>query len=172
MRRLRADGLRGTVSYSDGQFDDARYSLALVQSAAQTGAEVLNHASVIGFEKNLERKAHRGQCIRPDLRTEFQSQRTGICKRNRSRIRIISASWRILRRSLGCNPARGFISFFLCPPTSVSEALLIPHTEDGRLIFAIPWMNRLLVGTTDTVFRSRRARWSSIAGKRNTCCGI
>ena len=49
---LRADGLRGTVSYSDGQFDDARYNLALVQTAAISGADVLNYASVIGFEKD------------------------------------------------------------------------------------------------------------------------
>ncbi len=49
MRRLRADGLQGTISYSDGQFDDARYSLALVQSAAQSGA-------VVGFEKNQSGK--------------------------------------------------------------------------------------------------------------------
>ena len=47
-------------------------------------------------------------------------------------------------------PSKGVHILLALPPDFGSEALLIPQTEDGRLIFAIPWMNRLLVGTTDT----------------------
>ena len=44
MPRLRAEGLRGAVAYSDGQFDDARYDLSLVKTFAESGGEAMNYA--------------------------------------------------------------------------------------------------------------------------------
>ncbi len=150
MPRLRADGLRGTVSYSDGQFDDARYNLALVQTSASAGAEVLNYASVIGFEKNPSRglvAAHvtdevSGRNFRVDAKVFVNA--TGPFS---DHVRQLAAP----EEGPRLRPSKGVHILLALPPDFGSEALLIPQTEDGRLIFAIPWMNRLLVGTTDTV---------------------
>lgn len=150
MHRLRADGLQGTVSYSDGQFDDARYSLALVQSAAQSGAEVLNHASVIGFEKNQSGNVIAanvfdrisGRSFKVNARIFVNA--TGAMSDHVRHLASPQAEPRL-------QPSKGVHLLLPLPDDFGVEALLIPHTEDGRLIFAIPWMNRLLVGTTDTL---------------------
>jgi glycerol-3-phosphate dehydrogenase len=148
MHWLRGDGLLGTISYSDGQFDDARYNLALVQSAAQSGAEVLNHASVIGFEKDqsgrlisanvLDRLS--GRCFRVHAKVFVNA--TGALS---DRVRQLKS-----QDEPRLQPSKGVHILLPLPGDFGREALLIPHTEDGRLIFAIPWMDRLLVGTTDT----------------------
>ena len=52
MPMLKPDRLVGAIAYSDGQFDDARYNLALLQTFTKSGGEVLNHARVVGFKKN------------------------------------------------------------------------------------------------------------------------
>src|SRR5581483_8601709 len=149
MRWLRADGLRGTVSYSDGQFDDARYSLALVQSAAQSGAEVLNHAFVTDFEKNrsgrlvaanvFDRLSGRSFKVNAQIFVNA----TGAMSDRIRQLANPEAEPRL-------QPSKGVHILLPLPFDFGVEALLIPHTEDGRLVFAIPWMNRLLVGTTDT----------------------
>jgi glycerol-3-phosphate dehydrogenase len=149
MRWLRADGLRGAVSYSDGQFDDARYSLALVQSAAQSGAEVLNHAFVTGFEKNPSGRLIAANVFdRLSKRTfkvnaQIFVNATGAMSDRIRQLANPQAEPRL-------QPSKGVHILLPLPVDFGAEALLIPHTEDGRLIFAIPWMNRLLVGTTDT----------------------
>lgn len=146
---LRGDGLHGTISYSDGQFDDACYNLALVESAAHSGAEVLNHASVIGFEKNESGRLMAatvldqisGRCFK--VQAQVFVNATGALS---DRIRQLANSQEEPR----LQPSKGVHILLPLPGDFGAEALLIPHTEDGRLIFAIPWMNRLLVGTTDT----------------------
>jgi glycerol-3-phosphate dehydrogenase len=52
MPMLKSDNLVGAIAYADGQFDDARYNLALLQSFAKSGGEALNYARVVGFKKN------------------------------------------------------------------------------------------------------------------------
>jgi glycerol-3-phosphate dehydrogenase len=149
MRWLRADGLHSTVSYSDGQFDDARYSLALLQSAAQSGAEVLNHAFVSGFETNRSGKVIAanvldrltGRSFRVNAQVFVNA--TGAVSDHIRQLANPQAKPRL-------QPSKGVHILLPLPGDFGVEALLIPHTEDGRLIFAIPWMNRLLVGTTDT----------------------
>ncbi len=146
---LRADGLRGTVSYFDGQFDDARYNLALVQTSASAGAEVLNYASVVGFEKSQSGRLNSanvtdqlsGYRFRVDAKVFVNA--TGPFS---DHVRQLAAPEEEPR----LRPSKGVHILLALPPDFGSEALLIPQTEDGRLIFAIPWMNRLLVGTTDT----------------------
>lgn len=146
---LREDGLRGAVSYSDGQFDDARYNLALVQTAAISGADVLNYASVIGFEKDRSGRlvaAHVTDQLSGDsfcITAKVFVNATGPFS---DHVRQLAAPEEEPR----LRPSKGVHILLPLPADFGSDALLIPQTEDGRLIFAIPWMNRLLVGTTDT----------------------
>ena len=146
---LNGQHLYGTVVYSDGQFDDARYNLALVQSCAASGGEVLNYSRVVGFEKN-----EHGRLVAALLEDRESKRRFKVAAQA-----FVNATGpfsddvrhladgdvkRLLRFSKGSH------ILLPLPDDFGSDALLIPKTEDDRVIFAIPWLGRLLVGTTDT----------------------
>src|SRR5262249_45597290 len=146
---LSPQALFGTVVYSDGQFDDARYNLALVQSCSASGGEVLNYSRVIAFEKNengrlvgaLIEDRHSKQLFKVVAQAFVNA--TGPSSDEMRRLASTELKTR-LRHSKGAH------ILLPLPEDFGSDALLIPKTEDDRVIFAIPWLGRLLVGTTDT----------------------
>jgi glycerol-3-phosphate dehydrogenase len=144
--RLNPSGLIGTVSFADGQFDDARYGIGLVKTFAEIGGTALNHARVVGFEKANGKLA--AVQVRDQLSQECFTipaavflNATGPFSDQIRELANPSVPKR-LRLSKGIHillPLDGF----------AADALLIPKTADGRVIFAIPWLGRLLVGTTE-----------------------
>jgi glycerol-3-phosphate dehydrogenase len=148
MPQLNPEGLVGSVAYADGQFDDARYNIALVETFIRAHGNALNYAKVTDFVRSAN-----GQISG----VIFQDQLT----KNTSVINAhaivnatgpLSDSIRQLANPTSqrrMRPSKG--SHILLPldifPTE--DALLIPKTEDGRVLFAVPWGGRLLVGTTD-----------------------
>ncbi len=145
---LRSEGLAGAVTYADGQFDDARYGMALAQSFSRLNGELLNYARVVDLERRGDGRltgvvvedrlagerfsiAARAilNCTGPFSDTLRQMANPSLAKRLR-----LSKGIHIL---LPMREMRG------------DAALLIPRTEDGRLIFALPWYGSLLVGTTE-----------------------
>jgi glycerol-3-phosphate dehydrogenase len=146
---LKSNHLLGTVIYSDGQFDDARYNLSLVQSCAASGGEVLNYARVVGFGKNKQ-----GRLVRAEVEDRESGERFAVTAR--SFINATGAFSDCIRRLAApdaeqrLRPSKGVHILLPLPEGFENDALLIPTTEDGRIIFAIPWQGRLLVGTTDT----------------------
>jgi glycerol-3-phosphate dehydrogenase len=145
---LKSDGLVGAVTYSDGQFDDAGYNLALVRTFANLGGVALNHARVVAFERKPGQELHSAQIKDEILRRTFEIKArvfvnaTGPASDVIRKMANPSATPR-LKLSKGAHillPLEQFGS---------SDPMLIPETSDGRVVFAIPWMGRLLVGTTD-----------------------
>src|SRR5580704_8089377 len=148
MPMLNAEGLLGSVAYADGQFDDARYNLALVQTFTMAGGNALNYAKVTDFVRGSNGRIS-------DVKVKDQlTKNTFTVKANA----IVNATGPLsdsirqlatptLQKRM--RPSKG--SHILLPldvfPTE--DALLIPKTEDGRVLFAVPWGGRLLVGTTD-----------------------
>ena len=148
MPSLRREGLRGAVSYSDGQFDDSRYDLSLVETFADAGGEALNYARVTGFARNAGRKLA-GATARDQLSgKEFTIQArafvnaTGPASDSVRQLASPDAHRRL-------RPSKGVHILFPLDEFQSKDALLVPNTEDGRVIFAVPWQGRLLVGTTD-----------------------
>jgi glycerol-3-phosphate dehydrogenase len=148
MPGLKARGLRGAVSYSDGQFDDARYDLALIETFVAAGGTALNYARVTGFERD-DRGMLRSATARDELSGEtfsvsvkkfVNATGTGADKIRRLANPMLAARMR---------PSKGVHLLFSAETFAGTDALLVPHTEDGRVIFAVPWQGRLLVGTTD-----------------------
>jgi glycerol-3-phosphate dehydrogenase len=144
---LNRDHLAGGVAYFDGQFDDARYGVALVKSFADVGGVVANYLAVVGFERNfggevtaaLAQDVLSGRTFRVEARA-FVNATGPYSDRLRSLARPGMVNRLVLSKGV----------HILLPLTpGVTRALLIPETEDGRVIFAIPWLGRLLVGTTD-----------------------
>lgn len=152
---LRATGLVGAVAYTDGQFDDARYNIALVETFAAAGGEALNYARVAAFEKDAA-----GAIAAADVEDQIGGKSFAVRARvfvnatgaHSDTLRSIAnpAAPPRMRPSRGVHIVLPLAVLGHAPGASEDgDALLIPKTEDGRVLFAIPWMGRLLVGTTD-----------------------
>jgi glycerol-3-phosphate dehydrogenase len=148
MPSIRRDHLLGSVVYADGQFDDARYVIALVKSFTEAGGEALNYACVASFEKDGD-----GKLIAANVLDQITGARYPI----RARVFVnATGPFADTIRSLalpGFQPrmrlSKGIHILLPLEILSSRDAMLIPKTEDGRVLFAIPWMGRLLVGTTE-----------------------
>ncbi|MFT3880258.1 MAG: glycerol-3-phosphate dehydrogenase/oxidase [Gemmatales bacterium] len=145
---IKTDGLRGGVVYYDGQFDDARLLINLVATAAEQGATLVNYAQVNGLLRD-EDGFVRGVKV---LDTE-SGQQTDVHARV-----VINAGGPFcdgLRRMADPNaapmiaPSRGIHLVFDRSFLPGDSAIMVPHTTDGRVMFAIPWHEHTLVGTTD-----------------------
>ncbi|MEQ9399954.1 MAG: glycerol-3-phosphate dehydrogenase/oxidase [Longimicrobiales bacterium] len=146
---LEDDDLRGGVLYHDGQFDDARLLIALARTAAHHGATLLNRARVTALRKDSEgfvsgvRVTNREGGSSHDLRGRVVVNATGVFTDGLRRMDDPDAPG-IVRPSQGVHVVldRSFLAG--------DAAIMVPHTDDGRVLFAIPWLGRVLVGTTDT----------------------
>ena len=142
-------GLRGGVLYHDGQFDDARLLIQLIETAADAGAAVLNYAPVVALHKNEQGTVDGASALDTEtgepfeLRAKVVINATGVFTDQLRRMADSSASTMV-------SPSQGIhlvLDQSFLPGTS---ALMVPHTSDGRVLFAIPWHNHTVVGTTDT----------------------
>ncbi len=145
---LRAEGLRGGTLYQDGQFDDARLAVAMARTAVARGAAVVNHCRVEELVKENGRLT--GVVARDGiggadhrLAGKVILNATGVFTDSVRRMDEPGAE-AVVRPSQGIHLVldRRFLGG--------DTAVMIPKTEDGRVLFAIPWMNRVLLGTTDT----------------------
>ena len=143
------EGLRGGVVYFDGQFDDARLLIHLAATAAAHGAVLLNYARVTALNQG------------PDGFIDgvsFEDMESGEGFSARARV-VINATGPFadsLRRQADpaiepiIAPSQGVHLVFDRSFLPGDSAIMVPHTSDGRVLFAIPWHGHTLVGTTDT----------------------
>ena len=146
---IQTEGLRGGVMYYDGQFDDSRLLINMVATAAGQGATLLNYAKVTALTRNKE------GWIDGVTATDLESGKT---LRARAKV-VINAAGAF------CDSVRRFAEPQARPMIAPSQgahlvfdrsflpgdtAIMVPHTSDGRVMFAIPWHGHTLVGTTDT----------------------
>lgn len=145
---IETEGLRGGVIYYDGQFDDARLALALAQTAATHGAAVINYMRVTGLQKQ-------GDLVRGVTAVDEESGTE----------HVIAARAVVNATGVFTDSVRAMDDPDLPPMIQPSQgvhivlpdaflpgdsAVMVPHTDDGRVLFAIPWHDRAVVGTTDT----------------------
>ena len=146
---LKTDRMVGTVVFSDGQFDDSRYNLALVLSCAAAGGDVLNYARVTAFRKDEQGRITGAYVQDQETKQSFLVTASAFVNATG----VFSDHLRALgdpHATARLRPSKGVHVLLPLPPDFGADALLIPATEDGRIIFAVPWMGRLLVGTTET----------------------
>jgi glycerol-3-phosphate dehydrogenase len=145
---MRSKGLRGGILYTDGQFDDARLAIALARTLADLGGCGLNHLPVAGLIRQGGRLT--GATAR-DLETgeEFAVAARAVVNAtgvNADEIRRLDepSTANLIAPSQGAHIVldRSFLPG--------ETAVMVPKTDDGRVLFAIPWSGRVLVGTTDT----------------------
>jgi glycerol-3-phosphate dehydrogenase len=145
---LKSARLVGAIVYTDGQFDDSRYGITLVRTFTDMGGEAVNYAKVIGFETALDGKL---TAARVEDRVTGRSFPVSAGAFVNATGPFSDAVRDLAHPGIEprMRPSKGVHIFLPLEGFSDREALLIPKTEDGRVIFAVPWLGRLLVGTTD-----------------------
>lgn len=144
---LKAEGLKAGVLYYDGQFHDARMALSLALTAEQHGAIIVNHVAVTGLFKDGEKIA--GAELTDSLTGEtWQVRAKGVINATgpfADQVRRLDdpSVPKILSASSGIHIV---LDKRFAPPDT---GLMIPKTEDGRVLFVLPWEGHALVGTTD-----------------------
>ncbi len=145
---LRRAGLCGGIRYWDGQFDDARLAITLMRTATDLGATCLNYLPLTGLLKTggritgaRLRDAETGEEFEIAARVVINA--TGV---HADRVRRLDdpAVAPLL------TPSQGIHLVVDADFLPGRQALMIPETEDGRVMFAIPWQGKVLLGTTDT----------------------
>jgi glycerol-3-phosphate dehydrogenase len=148
MPALKQEGLIGGVEYADGQFDDSRYNLALVQSFADAGGHTLNYARVTEFGRDGA-----GRLSSASVTDHLSGKQFSInAKVFVNATGPLSDSIRTLATKTVPKRMRLSKGAHILLPLEVfpsPDAMLIPKTDDGRVLFAVPWNGRLLVGTTE-----------------------
>lgn len=145
---LDAEGLRGGVLYHDGQFDDARLAVNLAQTAATSGATILNYYAVTGFLKTNGQIA--GVMVNDQLSGKEYEVKSKVVINATGVFSDAVQHMDDPNRPASISPSQG-IHLVLDKSFLPGEAaIMIPHTDDGRVLFAVPWHNKIIVGTTDT----------------------
>ncbi|HEY7289222.1 MAG TPA: glycerol-3-phosphate dehydrogenase/oxidase [Vicinamibacterales bacterium] len=146
---IKTEGLRGGVVYYDGQFDDARLLINLMETAADQGATVLNYVRVEAITKGDDGFVAGVIAVDQETRKRWTPS---------ARV-VVNATGPFsdsVRRMADPEvlpliaPSQGIHLVFDHSFLSSDAAIMVPHTSDGRVMFAIPWHGHTLVGTTDT----------------------
>lgn len=145
---IKSEGLHGGVIYHDGQFDDSRLAINLAQSVTENGGTVLNYVEVIQLTKkngfingviSVDKETGKEYVIKSRVVVNATGVFTDniLVKDNPNAKKLITAS-------------QG-VHIVLDKEFSPGDsAIMVPHTDDKRILFVIPWHNKVLVGTTDT----------------------
>ena len=149
-------GLWGGVRYWDGQFDDARFAVLLARTAAERGALMLNHCETVGLLREGADGARqvRGLVVR-DTETGVETAVRARCVVNATGVWVDAV--RDMDRDEGAPhrppmvaPSQGVHLIVDRSFLPGQHALLVPKTDDGRVMFAVPWYGKTILGTTDT----------------------
>ncbi|MFH1154096.1 MAG: glycerol-3-phosphate dehydrogenase/oxidase [Pseudomonadota bacterium] len=141
--------LNGGVIYYDGQFDDARLAVNLAQTAVENGAVVLNYMTVIRILKDSQNLV---------CGLEAVDKESGKVHTIRSRV-VVNATGVFADAILHMDdpgakpilrPSQGIHVVLDASFLQGDSAIMIPKTSDGRVLFAVPWHGKVVVGTTDT----------------------
>ena len=149
---VRTQDLSGGVKYWDGQFDDARLAVALARTAVARGACVVNHLKCMSLIR--EGGKVRG-FIADDVENGERFSVSAGCVINATgvwvdTIRDMDADVGAARKLPIVAPSQGVHLVVDRSFLPTDHALLIPKTEDGRVLFAVPWLGKTVLGTTDT----------------------
>jgi len=147
---IRIDGLKGGVIYHDGQFDDSRLAINLAQTCVENGGCPVNRMSVTGVLHGTNGKVCGVQV------KDLMSDKTYEVKARA----VVNATGifvdRIMKMDVPAHehmvqPSQGIHLVLDRSFLQSDYAMMIPETDDGRVLFAVPWHDKVVVGTTDTV---------------------
>ena len=152
----RPEGLKGGVKYWDGQFNDARLALALARTAAAQGALLVNYCRATGLVHESGRVAGvmcedllTGQAIKIDSGCVVNATGVWVDELRRQDGEAMGAAVNRETKAMVA-PSQGVHMVVDREFLGGSTALMVPKTADGRVLFAVPWLGKVILGTTDT----------------------
>jgi glycerol-3-phosphate dehydrogenase len=140
--------LSGGVAYFDGQFDDARLCISLALTASDIGGTVLNYCKVTGLIHDLGKVkgVHIKDCLTNE---EYEARGTVVVNATGVFVdEVLKMDDDGLERSV--SPSQGIHIVVDKKFFPGEQALFIPRTDDGRVLFAVPFHDKVIIGTTDT----------------------
>ncbi|GAB3877132.1 glycerol-3-phosphate dehydrogenase/oxidase [Hymenobacter segetis] len=146
---LRPANLRGGVLYHDGQFDDARLAVNLAQTCIEGGGTALNYFPVRGLLKDAQGHVAGVRATDQETGQEYEIKAKTVVNATG----IFVDEIRLLDEPQAApllQPSQGVHLVLDQSFLPGAAALMIPHTDDGRVLFAVPWLGRIVLGTTDT----------------------
>jgi len=146
-------GLHGGVVYHDGQFDDSRLAVNLAQTCLEQGATVLNYFRVTALIKNDYQKITGVKVIDNETGTIYQLKAKIVVNATGVFVDDLLQMDKPEDKPL-VRPSQGVHVVIERSFMPADEALMIPKTSDGRVLFVVPWHEKLVVGTTDTPINS------------------
>lgn len=153
LSNIKQKGLRGGVVYKDGQFDDSRLAINIAQTCIENGATLLNYFRVNDILENGDGKISgvSAKDMESGKSYQFKSDlvinATGVFADEILRMEDPDSKQTIV-------PSQGVHLVFDKEFLPGDDAIMIPKTDDGRVLFVIPWHEKVLVGTTDTNLES------------------
>jgi glycerol-3-phosphate dehydrogenase len=143
--------IHSSVMYYDGQLDDARFCVALAKTANRAGTTLANHTSVLGFEKDTN-----GKLSQAVVQDNFTAEKYAI----KAKVFInctgpYADSVRLMANDDAekrLKPSKGVHIIVPKSVMSSDNAMLIPKTKDGRVVFVVPFENQVMIGTTDDAY--------------------
>lgn len=145
---LESEGLTGGIEYHDGQFDDARLAVNLARTAVNHGAIILNHTRCLGLMKeNGHVIGVKAECMEDGAQHEIRAR----CVINATGVFVDDVRRMDDEKTLPMvAPSQGVHLVLPREFLPGNSAIMIPKTDDGRVLFAVPWHGRVVIGTTDT----------------------
>jgi glycerol-3-phosphate dehydrogenase len=148
---IKSTHLKNGVTYQDGQFDDARLAINLAQTIVEQGGFVLNHAKVVGLNKTNSFvdgvKVMNNETNEIfDIKAKIVINATGIFTDDILRKNDESHKQSVV-------PSQGVHLVLDKSFLNSDKAIMIPKTSDGRVLFIIPWHDKVIAGTTDTLIK-------------------
>jgi glycerol-3-phosphate dehydrogenase len=150
---IKTEHLKGGVVYHDGQFDDSRLAVNIAQTAIEQGATVLNHFKVSQLQKDVHGIVNGVTAIDNEthetyvFNTKVVINATGVFTDEILQMDNAGAKDTV-------RPSQGIHLVLDRSFLPGKDAIMIPKTADGRVLFLVPWHNRVVVGTTDTLLDS------------------
>ncbi|MBV9989220.1 MAG: glycerol-3-phosphate dehydrogenase/oxidase [Chitinophagaceae bacterium] len=146
---VQQDRLAGSVLYFDGQFDDSRLCIDLAITATRQGGTLLNYCAATGFEKNAKKKINAVKLVDTLTGTNYTVSVKAVINATGVFTDAVLQMDDHIKHEI-VSPSQGIhlvIERQLFPGT---DAMIIPKTDDGRVLFAVPWHEHVILGTTDT----------------------
>jgi len=140
---IRPQRLTGAVRYYDGLTQDARLVIDTLRAAANAGGLLLNYCRL----ERAGRDQNTWRCVLKDRLTDESYEVTSRCLVNATGV------WaeQIEHSSVRLRPTKGVHLVVDHSRMPISDAIVM--TEGNRILFAIPWGERVILGTTDTDYQ-------------------
>jgi glycerol-3-phosphate dehydrogenase len=146
---LGSQRLRGAVVYHDGQFDDARFAIALARTAVDHGAAVANYVRATGFSRGADGRLAGVTAVERESGAALTVRARAVINATGIYADAVRALDEPLAAPMLAHSRGSHIVVHADALGPATAGLLVPKTTDGRVLFAIPWHGRVIIGTTD-----------------------